>query len=209
MWPVGQIRRLEGVGSSYLKETAMPASAWIINLVVLGVVLEADLGRRKIGWLRVLRPLMTAAAVCPVFLDSVPTSGHNVLLLTVGTGVGVLLGLAAHLFVSVGYGPVKGRKGPRDQAFSRAGIGYAAFWTVLFGGRLAFIYGSGHWFAGSLGQFLAAHQLTAAGLTDALIFMALAMALARSALLGARGRAAARHRGAGTGVLSAATNGIR
>ena len=87
----------------------MPASVWILNLVVLGVLLEADLGRRKIGWFRVLRPLITAAAVVGAYMTSVPTSGHNLTLLAVGAGVGVLLGLAAHLFIAVSYGPVKGR----------------------------------------------------------------------------------------------------
>lgn len=171
----------------------MQASAWIINLVVLGVVLEADLGRRKIGWFRVLRPLLTAVAIGPVFLDKLPSGGHNSLLLAVGVGAGALLGLAAHLFMSVGYGPVKGLRGTRVGSFSRAGFGYAAFWVAVFGARLLFIYGSQHWFARSLGQFLASHQLSAAGITDALIFMAIAMAVARSALLGVRGRAAARH----------------
>ena len=187
----------------------MPASVWIINLTVLAVVLEADLGRRKIGWFRVLRPLLTAAAICPIYLVSVPTSGHNLALQAVGIGVGVALGLVAHLFVSVGYGPVKSRKGPRDRAFSRAGFGYAAFWTAIFGGRLLFIYGTEHWFSASLGQFLAAHQLNAAGLTDALIFMAIAMALARSALLGARGRSAARRSSGETSLPATATSGIR
>jgi hypothetical protein len=177
----------------------MPASAWIINLAVLGVVLEADLGRRAVGWFRVLRPLITALAIGPLFLDSIPASGHNVLLQVIAATAGVLLGLAAHLFVSVGYGPVKGLvKGTRERAFSRAGFGYAAFWTVIFGGRLLFIYGSQNWFSRSLGQFLISHQLSAAGLTDALIFMAVAMAAARSALLGVRGRAAARHHDSGT-----------
>jgi hypothetical protein len=175
----------------------MPASVWILNLAVLGVVLETDLGRRKIGWLRVLRPLITVAAICPLFLDKIPTSSHNLLLMAAGLAAGVLLGLAAHLFVWVGYGPVKTRKGPRDRAFSRTGVGYVAFWAAIFGGRLLFIYGAAHWFPASLGQFLATHQLTAAGLTDALIFMALAMALARSALLGFRGRAATRRATAG------------
>ena len=41
----------------------MPASVWILNLVVLGAVLEADLGRRKISRFRVLRPLLTAILV--------------------------------------------------------------------------------------------------------------------------------------------------
>ncbi len=175
----------------------MPASVWILNLVVLAVVLEADLGRRKIGWFRVLRPLITAAAVVGAYLSSVPTSGHNLTLEAIGAGAGILLGLAAHLFISVGYEPVKSRKGVRDRAISRAGFGYAAFWAVIFAGRLMFIYGSEHWFSRSLGQFLVAHQLSAAGLTDAVIFMAIAMALARSVLLGARGRRATRRSAAG------------
>jgi hypothetical protein len=187
----------------------MPANVWILNLIVLGAVLEADLGRRKIGWFRVLRPLLTAILICPLFLDCVPTNSHDVALQAVGIGVGVLLGLAAHLFISVGYGPVKSRRGTRDRAVSRAGSGYAAFWTVIYGGRLLFIYGTLHWFSVPLGQFMAAHQLSAAGLTDALIFMAVAMALARSALLGVRGRAAARRFAAGTGASSTAAASVR
>ncbi len=186
----------------------MPASVWILNLVVLGAVLEADLGRRKIGRFRVLRPLLTSIVSCPLFLDSVPTNSHSVVLQAVGIAVGVLLGLAAHLFISVGYCPVKGRKGTRDAAVSRAGFGYATFWAVIFGGRLLFIYGTLHWFSGPLGQFMAAHQLGAAGLTDTLIFMAVAMAFARSALLGIRGRATVR-RSAGTGAPVTAAGSVR
>jgi hypothetical protein len=186
----------------------MPANVWILNLVVLGAVLEADLGRRKIGRFRVLRPLLTAIMICPLFLDSVPTNSHNVVLQAVGIGVGVLLGLAAHLFISVGYGPVKGGTGTRNRAVSRAGFGYAAFWTVVYGGRLLFIYGTLHWFPVPLGQFFAAHQLSAAGLTDTLIFMAVAMALARSALLGVRGRAAAQRFAGETSASATAASSI-
>jgi hypothetical protein len=207
MWPDARNRKLEDVCNPGVKETSMPASTWIINLVVLGVVLEADFGRRRIGWFRVLRPMITALAIGPLFLDSIPTTGHNVLLQVLGAAAGALLGLAAHLFVSVGYGPVKGMKATRNGPFSRAGFGYAAFWAVIFGGRLLFIYGSENWFSRSLGQFLASHELSAAGLTDALIFMALAMAVARSALLATRGRASAR-RAAGTSTPAVAVTSI-
>ncbi len=176
----------------------MPANVWLLNLIVFGVLLEADLGRRKIGWFRVLRPLITTAAIIPLFLTSVPATVHNLAVQAVGVGVGVLLGLAAHLFVSVGFDPAKAMKGEitgqgtSGRPVSRAGFGYAAFWAVIFVARLVFIYGTYHWFSGPLGQFLAAHQLSAAGLADALIFMAIAMAVARSALLSVRGRAATR-----------------
>jgi hypothetical protein len=187
----------------------MPASVWILNLVVLAVLLEADLGRRKIGWFRVLRPLITAGAVVAAYLTSVPTSGHNLALEAVGAGVGIGLGLAAHLFMSVSYTPVNTRRGVRDRAVSRAGFGYAAFWMVIFAGRLVFIYGSEHWFSRSLGQFLLTHQLSVTGLTDTLIFMAITMAVARTALLGARGRGAARRSVTGTGRSAAPVSATR
>jgi len=187
----------------------MPANVWLLNLMVFGVLLEADLGRRKIGWFRVLRPMITSAAIVPLFLTSVPTTGHNVALQAAGAGVGVLLGMTAHLFVSVGPGPARDKKGKlagqgtSGRPFSRAGFGYAAFWAVIFAARLMFIYGTYHWFSGPLGQFLATHQLSAAGLTNGLIFMAIAMGLARSALLGMRGRAATPRAAARTAALAA------
>ncbi len=177
----------------------MPAKVWLFNLIVLAVLLEADLGRRKIGWFRVLRPLIASVAAIALFTTSVPTSGHDLILQAVGVGVGVLAGLAAHLFITVGFDPAKGKKGGKGtsgRAVSWAGFGYAAFWVLVFAARLVFIYGTQHWFSRPLGQFLIAHQLSAAALTDALLFMAIAMALARSALLALRGRAAT-HRATG------------
>jgi hypothetical protein len=86
--------RLEDVWSSYLKGGVMPEKVWLFSLIVLAVLLEADLGRRKIGWFRVLRPLIASAAAIALFTTSVPVSGHNLALEAAGVGAGVLLGLA-------------------------------------------------------------------------------------------------------------------
>jgi len=44
--------------------------AEIVNVLVLAAVLEADLGsHRKIGRFRILRPLVLAAAIVPLFLE--------------------------------------------------------------------------------------------------------------------------------------------
>ena len=69
---------------------------------------------------------------------------------------------------------------------SRAGYGYAALWTLVIAARAAFSYGSEHWFPSQLVNFCIAHQVTVAAITDALVFMAVAMLLTRTLGLAAR-----------------------
>jgi hypothetical protein len=165
----------------------MDASVWILNLVVLGVVLESDLGTRRVTKFRVLRPFVTAAAVVPAFIGQVATKGTGLLVEIGLTLAGLLLGLLVS-----GYMPVVGvtvHKG-RRYARSRTGFAYALLWIAVVAARLAFAYGSSHVFGAQLGRWMAGHQVTGDALTDGLIFMALAMTLTRSALLRIRAHAA-------------------
>jgi hypothetical protein len=157
--------------------------AMIINGAVLAATLESDLGpHRKIGVLRILRPLLVAGVVIPLFLGRPATHGTGLLLEVVAAAVGLLCGLAAAALMRVHRSPRTG------VPVSRAGIGYALLWTVVVGARAAFSYGSVNWFPHQLGQWCAQHRVGAAAITDALIFMAIAMVLTRTVSLAHRAR---------------------
>ena len=167
----------------------MTTSVLILQLAVLGVVLESDLGRRKVGWFRVLRPVIAVVLIVPFFFKSLPTSGNDLLLQGAGALTGILLGLfcMSPWFVQVGYEPAWrgrfGRSKPRGTVVSHAGAGYAAIWIAVTVLRLWFAYASQHEFPHQLGQFLVAHQLSATALTNAFIFLSIGMDLFRSVLL--------------------------
>src|SRR5580704_4672061 len=146
------------------EESVMPASAWIINLVVLGVVLEADLGRRKITWYRLARPVIVAGAIVIYYLTRTPVatrSGGLAFELALAA-LGIVLGLAAGMIFRIF------REG--ETAWSQAGIGYAALWILVIAARLGFAYATSH--SHSLQVWLGTHHITSDAVTDALIFMA-------------------------------------
>jgi hypothetical protein len=165
----------------------MPTDVLIVNLAVLFAVLEADLGRRKVTTFRILRPVLLAVGLVPLFITHPATSGNGELLELVLAGLGIILGLVASgSLMKVSFDSTT------QQAVSTAGAGYGAFWCGIIGLRLLFTYGANHWFTTQLGHWMSTSEVSVDALTDGLIFMAIAMSIARSMRL-ASGRRTARH----------------
>ena len=154
--------------------------AMIVNGAVLASVLATDLGpARKMGKVRMLRPLLVAAAV-PVFIQRPVTSGHGLIVELAGVVAGILAGLAAAALMRVYRSPETGKP------VTSAGFAYAAFWTVIIAARAAFSYGSAHWFTDQIVSWAATNHVAEAAIVDGLIFMAVVMVLVRSASMGLR-----------------------
>jgi len=161
--------------------TSPLTEAMIVNGVVLATVLASDLGQaRKIGPGRLLRPVIAAAVIIPLFIDSPVTHGNGLIVELAGVAAGVLGGLAAAALTRVYRSPTTGKP------VSQAGWAYAAFWTVIVAARAAFSWGAAHWFTSSIVSWAIANQVSEAAITDGLIFMAIAMILIRTAGLGVR-----------------------
>mgnify|MGYP001321891569 CR=1 FL=1 len=112
----------------------------------------------------------------PFFIKNPQTSGNG-LALELGLAV---VGLALGLTASIGFMRVE-QDGNTGRFFSRAGKLYAGFSIVIIAARLLFTYGASHWYTQSLGTWLATNHMTSDALTDALIFLAIVMALSRTA----------------------------
>ena len=166
----------------------MPTSALILTAAILAGVFASDLGRRAVTARRLRRPLIIAGIAGSMYLTALATSGPAWRSSSQAAGTGAVLGLLAASFMRVEHDANNG------EVFTRAGVGYALIWIATAAARLAFIYGTHHWFAGSLDSWMLAHHITADALTDALVLEALAMTTARTISLYARSRPSANDR---------------
>jgi hypothetical protein len=155
----------------------------IIDAIILAAVLEADLGpHRKIGTFRIVRPLLTAGAIVPLYLKAVATTGAGLTLALALGAAGIVLGLLANAFMTVYRSPRTGKP------VSRAGLAYGALWSLVIGARAAFSYGSTHWFSSQLSHWMVRNAVGVNAITDALIVMAVTMLLTRTIGMGIRAR---------------------
>ena len=158
--------------------------AEIVNVVVLALVLSRDLGaRRGINILRIILPLILAAGIIPIFIKEVTTHGNGLLFELAGVAAGIICGLLVLTQARV-Y-----RSTETGKPVSSAGLGYAILWIVVIGARAVFSYGAGHWYTAQLGKWLYTNDISVAAMTDALVFMAVAMLLTRTAGFALQARA--------------------
>jgi hypothetical protein len=171
----------------------------VVSVTVLIIILASDLGRRAVTTMRLIRPLIAVGIVIAIFFRSLPTGGNDLALQLAGVGAGAILGLIAGSML-------RAERDPSGAVYTVSGWGYAVFWIVISALRVLFVYGAEHWFPAAIIEFCINYRISGPEVfANALVFLALAMVLARTAVVlrgsrRLRKQAAGAELAAGTGM---------
>jgi hypothetical protein len=163
----------------------MTFTDYLIDISLILIVLFQVRGRR-ITARSLLLPVGIVTYVACTYLRGVPTAGNDLFLVLGCAAGGALLGGLAGHFTSV-------RPDSEGIPYAKAGLVAAGLWILGTGARLAFQVYASHGGGAAIARFSTTHAITSvAAWTDALILMALAEAVIRTAIIG--WRASAVHR---------------
>jgi hypothetical protein len=158
----------------------MTTSEYLLNaafvLLVLRQARERELDRRS-----VIIPLLLMSFVGTRYLQTVPTAGNDLVLITALATVGLMLGVAGGLATHV-------RAGAGGVTLAR--VGWIAGGLLVFGigARMAFAFAVGHGFEPAVRSFSVAHQIGKTAWPVALVLMALIEVGSRIAVVQIRRR---------------------
>jgi hypothetical protein len=147
----------------------------LLVLLVFRQLRESRFDRRA-----VLLPVVICAIVAQQYLHSVPTAAGDLLLVAGLVVVGLVLGTASGLTTRV--------RTNGQTALVKAGGAAAALWVLGMGSRFAFAVWATHGGGPAIGRFSMAHGISGNAWTTALVLMALAEVLSRTAILWTRAR---------------------
>jgi hypothetical protein len=157
----------------------MTFSDWLLDLLLIGLVLVQLRGRKLTLWMQ-LSPVAIVCWVGVQYLRDVPATGNDLLLIVPAILLGLALGVGAGLTTKV-------FRKDNGAIFARATAIAAVLWIVGVGLRLAFQLYTTHGGGPSLARFSFSHDLTLNAWAPAIILMAFAEVLARTAIVAWRG----------------------
>jgi hypothetical protein len=156
----------------------MTLTDWIIDIALIGMVVLQLRGRRMRLWMLVW-PLVALGWVASQYVRAVPTGGSDLTLIVAGALLGLVLGAGSGLLTRV-------YREDGGSVMTRATGAAALLWVLGMGSRLAFQLFATHGGGVSLARFSAAHALDIDAWVDAILFMAIAEVLGRTAVMAVR-----------------------
>src|SRR5215469_2086453 len=152
----------------------MSTSDYITYTALFVAILATQLGTRHPTLDRLLLPVVIVGGIGFKYLRALPSGSTAHLLELGGVAAGVAFGLASIPLFKVG-------KDAAGRLVTRSGVAYGALWISALVGRLAFAYGSTHWFHGALVSFSIANRVAPATYGSAFVLMVLTMIAIRTA----------------------------
>jgi hypothetical protein len=162
-------------------DAPMTTTDYLIDSALVLLVL-LQLKERQLTTKSIVRPIVILAVAVANYFHSIPTTGNDLVLITVLGLSGLSIGVASGV-------TVKMRRGDHGEVLARAAWGSAFFWVLGMGSRFAFLVWISHGGMASIASFSAAHSITSgAAWTDALLGMAVFEVLGRSLIMALRRR---------------------